>query len=65
MSIDTDSLSSLGVVIVDGLDAAAGGILDSYGTSHNILNSLGDAGPVTECNEGDLLVLTPGDKVYK
>jgi hypothetical protein len=64
VSIDTDSLSSLSVMIVDGLDAAASGILDSYGTSHNILDSLGDARPVTERNERDLLFLTPGDKVY-
>jgi hypothetical protein len=47
------------------LDTATGSILDRDGTSRNVLDSLSDARPVTECDEGNVLVLTPGNKVYK
>jgi hypothetical protein len=47
------------------LDTATGSILDRDGTSRNVLDSLSDARPVTESDKGNVLVLAPGNKIYK
>lgn len=47
------------------LNTAAGSILDRYGASRNILDGLSNARPITESDEGNILVLAPSDEIYR
>jgi hypothetical protein len=47
------------------LNAATGSILDRNGASRNVLDGLSDTGPITECDKGNVFILTPGDEIYR